>query len=155
MKITQDEILNGTVRLLTLNEPYATAMLHNKQETRNRNTNVRGLVCIHSAQKAYPYKKILEISGHAEYDRLARLKFDKTFGNIIAIGRLVGSLNMGDLQDRGVSMCEIEHDCYVKFNRDLWIWVFQDVVAIKPIPFKGKQGWSILNDTQKQLIELS
>lgn len=152
MKITKEQILLNPVRLITLNEPYASLMaFHNKDETRSKHTNVRGLVCIHAAQKPFPMAKVLSTSGSDQYNRIIKLNIDfaKTNEHILSIGYLVGSKFMGD-HTNDVDL--IENKCYVKYNPDLWIWQFEDMTPIEPIKFKGSQGWSILTNEQKALI---
>jgi len=150
-KITKEQIMLSPVRIITLNEPYASLMaFYGKQETRNRDTKVRGLVCIHSAQKPYGAKDVLEISGQSQYDRIQLSKMNYlNEGKIISIGYLTGTKFMGDYPyERDL----IENRCFVKYSPNLWIWEFEDMTAIEPIPFKGSQGWSILTDEQKALI---
>lgn len=152
MKITKEQIQSSTVRMLTLNEPFATLMAyHGKQETRNRDTKVRGLVAIHSAQKWYTDNVVHAISGKEQYFRMMGMDLSKQAktGHIVAIGYLTATKKMGDHPNFAK---EIEDKCFVKYNPDLWIWEFEDMTPIEPIPFKGKQGWKILSDTEKLLI---
>lgn len=139
------------VRLITLNEPFASLMaFHGKQETRNRDTKVRGLVCIHAAKKDYPAKTVLDISGHNQYTRIqCRSDLQSWAGKILSIGYLTGTKCMRDHPNDRYS---IEDKCFVKFNADLWIWEFEDMTTVEPLPFKGSQGWSILTYEQKLLI---
>lgn|ERR1700723_1392561 len=152
MKITKEQIMLNEVRLITLNEPFASLMaFHGKQETRNRDTKVRGLVCIHSAQKWYPDHVTFNISGVEQYGRIALAMggIEVYTGHIIAIGRLVGTKKMGDHTS---DITNMENLCYVEYNPKLWIWEFEDITSIEPILFKGKQGWTILSQDQKELI---
>lgn len=151
MKITKEQIMLSTVRLITLNEPFASLMaFHGKQETRNRDTKVRGLVCIHAAKKDYSAKTVLDISGHNQYTRIhCRTDLQSWAGKILSIGYLVGTKCMGDHAN---DIAKMEDKCFVKYNPYLWIWEFEDMTPIEPILFKGSQGWSILTDEQKLLI---
>lgn len=149
--ITKEQILLSEVRLITLNEPFASLMAyHGKQETRSRNTKVRGLVCIHAAKVPYGAKKVFEISGQDQYNVINKKEIDYcNTGKILSIGYLTSTKFMGDHpNDKRM----IKEKCYVKYNPDLWIWEFEDMTPIDPIPFKGSQGWSILTQEQKALI---
>lgn len=152
MKITKEQIMLNPVRLITLNEPFASLMaFHNKQETRNRDTKVRGLVCIHAAKQAYKLRQILNISGNEQFKRIMERVADARIcrGKIIAIGYLTGTKCMGDHpNDKEL----IEKKCFVQYDPKLWIWEFEDVTPIHPISFRGSQGWTILTPEQKGLI---
>lgn len=155
MKITKDQILQSEVRMLTLNEPFASLMaFFDKDETRNRDTKVRGLVCIHSAKNPYQNSVIYNICGDTQFYRIQELNIDKLkyMGKIIAIGYLVGTKCMGDYTENSGAVDIIENKTYVKYNPDLWIWEFEDMTPVEPIYVKGKQGWSILTPELKQLI---
>lgn len=157
MKITKEEILSSEVRLITLNEPFASLMaFHGKQETRNRDTKVRGFVAIHVAKQWYPDTKVMEISGKEQFFRILGLDIARTItgeeslcGNIIAIGRLVRTYSM---EHSPLKPERIEELCFVKYDDGLWVWEFDEMTPIEPIPFKGSQGWSILTLEQKELL---
>lgn len=155
MKITKEQIELSTVRMLTLNEPFATLMaFEGKQETRNRDTKVRGLVAIHSAQKWYEDSKTFAISGVEQYGRIALAigGHEINTGHIIAIGYLTSTKKMGDHPH---DIKKMEDKCFVEYNKHLWIWEFEDMTPVDPIPMKGKQGWKILTDEEKsQLVPL-
>lgn len=154
MKITKEQILQSEVRLITLNEPFASLMaFHNKDETRNRDTKVRGLVCIHSAKVPFGAGKVFEISGQDQYDIINKKEIDYcNMGKILSIGYLVGTKCMGDFIANSGAVDLIQNKTYVKYSPDLWIWEFEDMTPIEPIPFKGSQGWTILKPLEKQLI---
>lgn len=150
--ITKEQILLSEVRLITLNEPFASLMAyHGKQETRSRNTKVRGLVCIHAAKVPFDNIKLRKLCNPLLLKIIDNLvPYRRTNSSkVIAIGYLVGTKFMGDHPNFNG---EIEHKCYVNYNPDLWIWEFEDMTPIEPIPFKGSQGWSILTSEQKALI---
>lgn len=153
MKITKEQILLNPVRMLTLNEPFASLMaFHNKQETRNRDTKVRGLVAIHAAKIPYDNTKLRQLCNPLLLkiiDKLVPYRLTNR-SKIIAIGYLVGTKFMGDHPN---FESEIEHKCYVNYNPNLWIWEFEDMTPIEPIYMKGKQGWSILSSEIKQRIK--
>lgn len=152
MKITKEQILLNTVRMITLNEPFASLMaFHKKQETRNRDTKVRGLVAIHAAKIPYSNSKLRDLCSPLILkiiDSLVPYRLTNR-SKIIAIGYLVGTKFMGDHPN---FKSEIEAKCYVNYNPDLWIWEFEDMTPIEPIYMKGNQGWSILSDEIKTRI---
>lgn len=140
------------VRMLTLNEPFATLMaIHDKQETRNRDTKVRGLVAIHAAKVPFDNTKLRELCNPDLFTTINNLVPYRLTNRskIIAIGYLTGTKFMGDYPNQ---QKEIERKCYVNYNTDLWIWEFEDMTPIEPIYMKGKQGWSILTEEIKSRI---
>lgn len=151
--ITIDEINDNPLRVLTLNEPFASlASFHDKQETRTRATKVRGLVAIHAAAKAYPAGVVLNISGWEQYQRISAVRFNPEHqGKILSIGRLVDCQSMNDYQANKIT---IENKTFVKFHYGLFIWFFEDVTPIVPVPWRGKQGWGIYPNELKSLIKL-
>jgi len=152
MKITKEQILSNEVRLITLNEPFASLMsFHGKNETRSRDTKVRGLVCIHAAKVPFDNDKLRKICSEKIFSIIKSLVKDRWHNRskILSIGYLVGTKFMGDYPD---FKDEIEAKCFVKYNPDLWIWEFEDMTPIEPIFFKGSQGWSILTSQKKQLL---
>jgi len=140
------------VMALSWNQPYASLMLHGKQETRSRATNVRGWVLICSCKKAFVPGKIQSISGYMQRNRIEE-KFGDDYekimhvevGKAIAIGKLVGCRLMTP---------EDENLCYVQFKPGvgLWVWLFEEVHPIKPFPWQGKQGWKELTLEDKKKI---
>jgi hypothetical protein len=66
-------------------------------------------------------------------------------GKAIAIGRLIDCRPMRK---------EDEDKCFVQFFPDLFCHVYTDVQAIKPFPWKGKQGWSEVSPEVKSKIIL-
>ncbi len=136
------------MRALTWIQPFASLMVWGgKQETRNRATNVRGLVLICAGKTPYAKGKLLSICGTWQFGRIFRmLGHDKMniTGKALAVGNLVDCRRMQPSD---------EDICFVKYNPALWVWVFEDIREIEPIEFKGKQGWSILTDEQKKLIK--
>lgn len=152
MKITKEQIMLNEVRVLTLNEPFASLMaFHGKQETRNRDTKVRGLVCIHAAKLPYGNDKMRELCTPIllkVIDSLVPYRLTNR-SKIIAIGYLVGTKCVADYP---YADNEIAKKCFVNYNSSLWIWEFEDMTPIQPFYFKGKQGWTILTPEQKQLI---
>ncbi len=138
----------GTEKMLALSwkQPFATAMLHGKIETRTWNTNYRGLVLICASKLPYINKVILNITGERQYIRLMELFFGGlVLGQAIAVGRLVDCRPM-QLAD--------EDKCFVKYHSDLFCHIYEEVQAIKPFAWKGSQGWKIVEQSIVDAIEI-
>jgi len=70
----------------------------------------------------------------------------KSAGNAIAIGRLVNCRPMNP---------EDEDKCFVQYHPDLYCHIYENVKAIKPFPWKGMQGWTILTSEQIRQIQFN
>ena len=140
------------IRALSLKEPYATLMLHDKIETRRRPTSYRGWVLICASKVPYSDEAIRQISGYDTYSSIfTRLGYhlDNSItdnkGKAIAIGYLSECRMMRESDaDR----------CFVLFNRGIYCYIFEHVQQIEPFEWKGTQGWKTLTHEQKQLIQL-
>lgn len=135
------------LRALTWKQPYASLMLYGKWETRNRPTKIRGSVLICVGKKSYPYSTILQISGSYQEDRILKKlpkDYEKLNSQAIAIGNLTDCRPMFQ---------EDADKCFVRYRPGLWVWLFEDIRAIKPFPYKGSQGWSFVPDEVKSKIE--
>jgi hypothetical protein len=140
----KEELQSGAqLRALSWKEPYASMMLHGKIETRSWKTDYRGLVLICTSKKRYTPEQILNISGYIRTINMAwklfhvgsfAFVFDNNFklGYAIAIGRLINCRPME---------WEDEDKAFVTSHARLWCHIYEDVTAIEPIPWKGKQGW--------------
>jgi hypothetical protein len=151
-----EQLKNQRVRALSWREPFASLMLppFNKIETRTWSTRYRGPVLICASQKAYPWNVVRDISGEVQFERIGDLitkrklfpkGFCPTYGNAIAIGILVDCRPMQK---------EDEERCFVQYFPDLWCHVYENVRPIKPFPWKGRQGWTILDVNYTRKIEL-
>lgn len=137
------EVLSLTgIRALSWKEPFATAMLFDKVETRTWHTNYRGPVLICASKVGYTPFETMDITGPKQSKRLfeALEKSGLTVnpGNAIAVGRLVSCRQMTP---------EDEDTCFVKYHKDLWCHVYDSVKRIAPFAFKGTQGWKILDES--------
>lgn len=114
-----------------------------KIETRTWETNYRGLVLICASKKPYSLGELLNICGDYQYYRIIDTlgyepsQFDDVCGYAIGVGKLVDCRRMTK---------EDEDACFVFYNPNLWCHIYEDVKPIIPIPFKGKQGWSMVDD---------
>lgn len=135
---------------LSWKQPFATAMLYGKIETRTWNTNVRGWVLICTSLKAYSEDIEHKLCGTDLYYKMLRA-MNKDSGTLdlngygIAIGRLVDSRKMKP---------EDADKCFVKWREDLYCHVYEDVRQIKPIIWKGTQGWKEVTEDIKRTIEV-
>jgi hypothetical protein len=144
------KIFSPSEKLLALSwkQPYAELMLKGKIETRTWNTNYRGWVLICASKQPYFTEQLRRISGGKQLVRMGDFlaKINPGFeGKAIAIGRLVDCRPMRK---------EDEDKCFVQFFPDLFCHVYEDVQAIEPIPWKGKQGWSEVSPEVKAKIIL-
>lgn len=142
---------NEKVMALWWKQPYATAMLHNKVETRTWNTNVRGKVLICSTVIPYKMNQAMGISGIHYEDLIDELRKDPI--ETTTIGYNGFAIAIGDLVDCRPMMPEDAKNAFVEYNSDLYCHFYENVRAIKPFEMKGCQGWRILTEEQKKLIE--
>jgi len=141
---------NKPFRALSWKQPFATAMLAGKQETRVWDTKYRGLVLICSSKAAYDEATVRNISGDELFVKLfqAIQKQDSLDRNgfAIGVGELVGSRPMrkGD-----------GDSTFVLYRPELFVHQYTNVRPIKPFPWKGSQGWKTLNQTEiSQIVYL-
>lgn len=145
--ITDIEIKFDPVRALSWKQPYASMMLHGKQETRSWPTKYQGLVLICASQQPYNVNQIYQISGAHHGRRIAETINLKEVpkGMAIAVGRLVGCRAM---------MPNDMDSTFVSYYSDLFVHIYSDVRPIQPFEWKGKQGWTTLTAEQKEKIIL-
>jgi hypothetical protein len=163
------------IRALSWKQPYADLMFEGKIETRTWDTKYRGLVLICSSKYGYNFSHIYPISGDIQMVRMENVlekckghfygnNFDIEYqhGLAIGVGRLVNTRIMtgGD-----------EDDCFVQYRdpwieeikdkktgkiklvqKRLWCHIYEDVKRIEPFPWKGSQGWKMLNKEEKNKI---
>jgi hypothetical protein len=135
------------VLALSWKQPFASAMLSGKVETRSWNTNYRGLVLICASKKPYTPNELIKITGG--YETIARLRNFMSIQNpsyetkAIAIGKLVDCRPM-KIQD--------EEKTFVHFNPNLYCHFYENVRLIQPFFWKGCQGWKELSEEVKSSI---
>lgn len=143
-------MINESMRYLGWKQPYAELMLFGKQETRTWYTKYRGLVLITASKTSYKSHQVLSISGINQFRRIQRIlerigdKISNNRGHAIAVGRLVACEPMKQ---------EDEDSCFVQHRSGLWVHYYENVKPIKPIPFKGAQGWRNLTPEFINTIE--
>lgn len=129
--------LNQSMSALSWKQPFGTAMLSGKIETRTWSTKYRGLVLICTSKTPYERDSLIEICREEQFEQLFyviendKTTFDKN-GYAIAIGRLVDCRKM-ELSD--------EAKTFVKYRKDLYCHIYEDVKPIKPFAWKGAQSW--------------
>ena len=154
--------VSGDAKLMALSwkEPYATLMLHGKIETRTWATNYRGPVLLCASKTGYARKKLNEIAGEEQLQRLHALLWDMPMnhfdGCAFAIGRLVGCRPMVKADENKcfvqyrepwteVRRCVKEFSGLTNVEKRLWLHVYQDVRPIEPFTWKGAQGWKTVS----------
>lgn len=129
-------------------QPFGTAMLHGKIETRKYNTKVRGPVLIYTTKKPYDLSTLYDICYGYQIDSLEDIQKQYATHNLngyaIAVGNLVKSVPM-QKQDSIWT--------FIKYHPSLWCWHFEDVKLIEPFKYEvklphsekmvsaGGQGW--------------
>ena len=145
--------MSEIIRALSWNQPYASLMLLGKIETRLRPTNVRGKVLICSCIKPYTDGKVYTISGTHQKIRILHglNKFYNGEPYALPTGMAIA---IADLVDCRKMEKYDEDKCYVQYHHELYCWIFENVQAIEPFPYKGSQGWSILDQATKDKIKI-
>ncbi len=158
---------NEKIRTLGLYQPFATLMLHGKVETRWVETGRKppfplGKYLIYSCQKEYDMDLIDQLAGKYtnEIDRLIDENLNSNncwlVGEAGAIGDMVKiidpllpSMDLKTFVDDGWRKV----DCKAgKTYRRVGL-VFENMKAIKPFSFSGKQGIGFLKEEQRKLIK--
>jgi hypothetical protein len=120
---------------LSWKQPFATAMLFGKIETRTWYTDYRGLVLICTSKQ--PYNDVKSICGEDLFIKMciamaADTKTLDLYGYAIALGRLKHCRTMQPND---------QEKAFVKYRPDLFCHIYEDVKRIKPFQWKGTQGW--------------
>lgn len=154
--ITLEEIRStAPMRALSWKQPYGSAMLHGKIETRTRDTGYRGLVMICTSKQPYNEEVVRKISGDELFVELCKvLVGDETVdldGYAIAVGRLTNSLWSGVYD---LPSLTLQKHTFVANHANLWLHVYEEVTPIKPFPWKGSQGWRTVPSDIRNKIEL-
>lgn len=121
-----------------------------KIETRTWKTNYRGPVLMCGSQKPYTPDDVYQITGQNQYKRIAEayknhdmFRFNSN-GHALFVGQLVDCRPMKE---------EDENKCFVQYHPGLLCHVYEDVMPIHPIPFKGAQKWrNVSEDFKKHSI---
>lgn len=146
------KVINPAERVMALSwkQPFATAMLFDKIETRTWPVKYRGWVLICTSKAAYDQETVKRITGEELFIKMC-VAMNKDSGTLdldgyaIAIGRLVDC--------RKMRLCD-EEKSFVKFRNDLYCHVYASVYQIKPFSWKGSQGFRELNQDQIKQIQI-
>lgn len=129
------------MRALSWKQPFATAMLYGKIETRTWDTKYRGKVLICTSKSSYDPWDLAEICGERLHSNMIqKVKHDfalDLYGYAIGVGELVDSRPM-ELLD--------QEKAFVLYDPNLYCHIYENVQTIKPIQWKGTQGWKTLDD---------
>lgn len=131
------------IQALSWKNPFGSAMLYGKKETRSWPTKHRGEVLICLSKSGYNLKELEEMCHSSQIDSLADIiaqEGDRTGflgGVAIAVGILVNCRPM---------MPEDEDQCFVKFSNGLWVHEYKSVSRIEPFEFTGSQKFTNVTD---------
>jgi hypothetical protein len=140
------------LRVISLNQPFCTLMEYGKIETRNRPTNVRGMVMLASCKEPYSDHRVMSIAGRDQYARIIGVKGLATdIGKFRQTGK---ALSIGFLSYSRKMKLEDEDKCFVEYYPDLYCWEFDTVRSIEPFDYKGKQGWTLLDIVNTEHVEI-
>jgi len=147
------------IRTIGLCQPYASAMLYGKIESRwvkdgHKPSFPVGMYMIYSTKRGYTASEIKAISGqHASYlFHVLRDEKELPDGQPIAIGQLFNVRKFDPNKDGVVTF--VDESVGKDEFKQLWCLEFTNIQRIKPFPFTGKQGVGILTEEQKKLIEV-
>jgi hypothetical protein len=135
--------LFGYTKMLALSwrQPFGSAMLLEKIETRTWDTNHRGQVLICTSRLPYSDSELKAICGDVQYDRLlATIK-----GTPETIGLNGFAIAVGELVSSRVMKPSDEDRTFVQYRPNLFCHIYKNVRPIQPIPWTGSVGWLKLN----------
>jgi len=141
--------LEGKEKILALSwkQPFASAMLFGKIETRTWATPYRGWVLICTSKQPYNQETVESICGERLFIKMCQAMNKDTStldlnGYAIAIGKLVDCRPMTrNDEDR----------TFVKFRGGLFCHIYEQVKKIEPFPWKGQQGWKTVDQSIYQI----
>lgn len=142
---------NNTVRALSWKNPFGTAMLHDKEETRVWATEYRGWVLICLSKQSYTTIQQRNICGDKQYERLQKaIEGDPTkqmTGVAIAIGYLT------DCKPMSEDTKEADR-AFVEYQPGLFRHIYSEVHRIEPFEWKGTQGWKTISADDLKKIKI-
>lgn len=123
------------MKAISLWQPWASAVAwgHKLNETRHWTTTYRGEIAIHAAKRwtadeqSYA-RHFWRITGDGRFWKPMPL------GAIVALARIVAVIRV---EDAYPSRIEAE---FGNYEPGRFAWVLRDVIAIDPIPYRGRQG---------------
>lgn len=138
---------------LSWKQPYAELMLHGKIETRTWQTKYRGWVMICASKKGYDFNQVHRIAGDKQIVRITEV-LGRNNDHYLNNYRSGIAIAVGKLIDCRLMRKEDEDKCFVEFYPDLFCHVYSNVKPIKPIIWKGTQGWKEVTEDIKRTIEV-
>jgi hypothetical protein len=144
------QIMNQNIIALSWKQPFATAMLFGKIETRSWNTNYRGRVLICASQAPFSIDAAKLICGPKLYSKLCDL-VSQDMDTLLCNGFAIA---IGDLVDcRPMRRTDMDK-CYVPFNHSLFCHVYENVQKIHPFSWTGAQRWKKVETQDKKSITI-
>lgn len=137
------------IMALSWKQPFANLMLHGKIETRTWSTNYRGWVLICASKMPYDSHLLLNIMTKDNFLAMEDLFKQNGYPVLHKVAMAIGCL-----VDSRPMQPEDSEKCFVRYYKDLYCHVYENVQPIKPFAWKGTQGWKELNLEQKQLIHI-
>lgn len=143
------------LKSLSWRQPYASAMLAGKCETRTWDTDYRGKVLICTSQISYSEANCRSISGEEQFERMCK-----------AINSREPALNTIDLDGYAIAVGELYHTArmrlihedltFVKYRPEcvLYCHFYRDVQLIVPFTWKGSLGLRDVSDSIRKKIVL-
>lgn len=143
--------LIGQVRALTWKQPFAELMLHGKIETRTWKTDYRGEVLICAGVQTYTGKELSKMVTAEVWENNFHL-----FDNIARGGQLYcgKAIAIATLIDCRPMQPDDAQKCFIDYNPKLWCHIYENVIQIQPIDWKGSQGWKEVPADIKARIKL-
>ncbi|MES2004321.1 MAG: hypothetical protein V4450_07355 [Bacteroidota bacterium] len=143
------------IKVITLWQPWASAIIlgYKQVETRGRNTNLRGPVAIHAAQKPTSKAKIFEFENLCKqlpFKMFAEDYHALPFGQIIGQVDIVGTARTQFIKHHALTSLSDRiknwpwEELLGDYGFDRYGYLLENPIAYKnPIPAKGNQvlGW--------------
>ena len=151
------------MRALTLHQPWAQLMVWGLKNVETRSwpapRNLIGeRIAIHAGKRrARPTKWNIEVQRVVLQG--AGSSHSMPMGAVVATARLIECMQViGEIDDNGLVNCSgfgdlgdgpeyeatITTDPYGDFSVGRWLWVFQDLRRVEPVPVNGRQGvWTL------------
>lgn len=142
------------LRSLSIRQPYASAILAGKAETRTWNTEYRGMVLICTSKNPYPRTTAISISGDKHFVRMCQVI--KASGSAMETLDLDGyAIAVGELYSSMPMRPEDEDKAFVNYQKGLYCHFYRDVRRIKPLPWKGSLGLvEVPDDIRRSIVIL-
>lgn len=155
-----------TIRTLGLYQPYAQLMFHGKIETRWIRQGTKppfplGEYLLYSCKQEYPVQTVSQMAGEKQFKRIKELTHGATLlkGHALMLGTLKKIIYVVPGMENETFVMYQGPQQYVNKRGNIVTRVrvgliFENIRAIKPFPFKGKQGVGILSDQDRAKIKL-